>query len=75
MKKSIYNAILSGKFSSDRTVKQYAEQIWKIEPVHIPDPSNEEEGKQVYNLHKTYSKDEIQRVGSGNDLFNSGQEE
>jgi len=48
---SIYNAIYSGKFSSDRTVQQYAKDIWyypiskffqikrKIEPVHIPEPS------------------------------------
>lgn len=30
MKKSILNVARSGKFSSDRTIKQYADEIWKI---------------------------------------------
>lgn len=31
----------SGKFSSDRTIKQYCEEIWKIDPVSIPHPSQD----------------------------------
>ena len=31
----------SGKFSSDRTIKEYCEQIWKIDPVSIPHPSSD----------------------------------
>lgn len=33
LKKSIINTAHSGKFSSDRTIKQYAEEIWHIKPV------------------------------------------
>lgn len=29
----------SGKFSSDRTIQEYCDQIWKIQAVAIPQPS------------------------------------
>lgn len=31
--KALENVIHSGKFSSDRTIKEYAEKIWHIEPI------------------------------------------
>ena len=34
-KKAIINVANTGKFSSDRTIKQYAEEIWNIKPVKI----------------------------------------
>ena len=34
-KKSIINVARVGKFSSDRSIKEYAEKIWKINPVNI----------------------------------------
>jgi len=37
-KMSIMSTAGSGKFSSDRTIKQYAEQIWNIRPVRRPGP-------------------------------------
>ncbi|XP_067941948.1 glycogen phosphorylase, brain form-like [Watersipora subatra] len=40
-KKCVYNIAASGKFSSDRTIKEYAEEIWGVQPstIKLPDPS------------------------------------
>ena len=35
-RKAILNVASSGKFSSDRTIHEYATQIWKVEPCPIP---------------------------------------
>ncbi len=34
-KKALLNIARAGKFSSDRTISQYAEEIWKVKPVNI----------------------------------------
>ncbi|MCB1174705.1 MAG: glycogen/starch/alpha-glucan phosphorylase [Leptospiraceae bacterium] len=36
--KSIYNTARSGKFSSDRTIGQYAAEIWHTRPIHLSPP-------------------------------------
>jgi starch phosphorylase len=35
-KKAILNVACSGKFSSDRTIREYAEDIWKVKPCPVP---------------------------------------
>ena len=35
-RKALINVARSGKFSSDRTIREYARDIWHIEPVKIP---------------------------------------
>jgi starch phosphorylase len=32
---SILNVANMGKFSSDRTIKEYAEEIWQVKPIPI----------------------------------------
>ena len=34
-RKAIINVVCAGKFSSDRTIKQYASEIWRLEPCMI----------------------------------------
>ena len=36
-KMAIINVAKSGKFSSDRTIRQYEEEIWDLKPLHIED--------------------------------------
>ena len=37
VKKSILNCARSGYFSADRSIKDYAENIWKVEKVVVPE--------------------------------------
>lgn len=40
LRMSILNSAASGRFSSDRTISEYNDEIWKLRPVHpeLPDP-------------------------------------
>ncbi len=35
-RKAILNVAASGKFSSDRTISEYASQIWEVKPCPVP---------------------------------------
>lgn len=35
-KYSIFMAATSGKFNSDRTIQQYADEIWNVKPTRVP---------------------------------------
>jgi len=57
-KKCILNIAASGKFSSDRTISQYATEIWGVTPTDKKLPAPEEgrpgmkdEGGQIENVH------------------------
>ena len=41
-KKAVYNIASSGKFSSDRTIAEYAREIWGVEPsdLKLPPPAD-----------------------------------
>jgi starch phosphorylase len=36
-RRAVINVACSGKFSSDRTIEEYAADIWDIQPCPIPD--------------------------------------
>jgi hypothetical protein len=38
---AIIGVAMSGKFSSDRTIKEYCQDIWKIEPSPTPSPTED----------------------------------
>jgi starch phosphorylase len=39
-RKAVLNVARMSKFSSDRTIREYAEEIWKLRPLHIRLPTN-----------------------------------
>jgi starch phosphorylase len=39
-RKAVLNVARMSKFSSDRTIREYAEDIWKLRPLHIRVPGN-----------------------------------
>jgi len=50
---SILNVARSGKFSSDRTIKQYCEDIWKVKPVKVNIPKYDPKASTKVKLNGT----------------------
>ena len=48
-KKCINSITKMGFFSSDRSINDYAKNIWGVEPIEVPNPSLSKEGHYVSN--------------------------
>ena len=42
----VNNVASAGKFSSDRTITQYAQDIWKVKPIHHDEEQDETKEKE-----------------------------
>ena len=68
-KKCILNIAASGKFSSDRTISQYATEIWGVTPTDKKLPAPEEgrpgmtdEGAKIENTHPHIRRQDYQKL-------------
>jgi starch phosphorylase len=52
---AMINTLSSGKFSSDRTIHEYAKDIWNVKPYAIPDPAASD--KERFRLLVDYKKE------------------
>lgn len=50
-KMSILGVAKSAKFSSDRTIQEYCDSIWKVERISIPTPSDSERVRSFSNIN------------------------
>lgn len=50
---SILNVARSGKFSSDRTIKEYCKDIWKVKPVKVKIPTYDPKAQTTVKLNGT----------------------
>ena len=48
-RKAIINIASSGKFSSDRTIQQYADEIWNIKPCKVKKSTKDSVLEDAYN--------------------------
>jgi starch phosphorylase len=55
-KMSVIGVSKSAKFSSDRTIQEYCDSIWKVERVPIPTPSDTERVRSFSNIYSASKK-------------------
>jgi len=55
-KMSIMGVAKSAKFSSDRTIQEYCDSIWKAEKIAIPTPSDTERVRSFSNIYSATKK-------------------
>lgn len=53
LRMSLLNIAASGKFSSDRTIEQYAREIWGVEPMYNKLPAPYENPQREQELVET----------------------
>ena len=51
-KSAILNVACSGKFTSDRTIQEYVDEIWHLDKVVIPEKIEKGEKKSILGLKK-----------------------
>lgn len=61
-KMSILNAVRAGKFSSDRSIQEYAKNIWNIEPCKVIENILKEEDKQMKEAHRIGRMDSLKET-------------
>ena len=65
-KMSVISALSVGKFSSDRTINEYAEEIWEIDRVPIPAPSDSAINRIRSQPHLVDAEERFERKKSRN---------
>ena len=43
---AMHNTACAGKFSSDRTIQEYVDEIWHLDQVVIPEPEPDQESEE-----------------------------
>jgi len=62
LRMSILGALSMGKFSSDRTVTEYAGHIWKIHPAEVAKPSSSAVTRAKSQPHLKFAEENLEKI-------------